>query len=68
MNAIAPGLIRSEMTNGMLERVGDPTAAFPRRRIGEPDHLDSTLLYLVSPDSHFVTGTIVRVDDVQSGR
>ena len=63
MNAVAPGLIRSEVTSCMLERVGDPTAAFPRRRIGEPDHLDSTLLY-----SHFVTGTIVRADDVQSGR
>jgi len=41
-----------------------PLSGVPRCRIGEPDHLDSTLFYLVSPDSDFVTGTIVRVDEV----
>jgi hypothetical protein len=30
--------------------------------------MDSTLLYLVSPSSEFVTGTCVRVDDGQSNR
>ncbi|WBL77875.1 hypothetical protein I3J27_33630 [Bradyrhizobium xenonodulans] len=34
-------------------------------RIGNPAQLDSTLLFLVSPSSDFVTGTCVRVDDVQ---
>jgi NAD(P)-dependent dehydrogenase (short-subunit alcohol dehydrogenase family) len=40
----------------------------PRQRIGDPAQLDSTLLFLVSPSSDFVTGTSVRVDDVQNGR
>lgn len=68
VNAIAPGLISSEMTDGMLERIGDPSGHFPRKRIGDPAQLDSTLLYLVAPSSEFVTGTIVKVDDGQSPR
>jgi NAD(P)-dependent dehydrogenase (short-subunit alcohol dehydrogenase family) len=65
VNAIAPGAFSSEMMDGMLARVGDISAHFPRKRIGDPAQLDSTLLYLVSPSSDFVTGTCIRVDDGQ---
>lgn len=68
VNAIAPGAFRSEMMDGMISRVGDFTELTPRRRLGEPHQLDSTLLYLVAPSSECVTGTIVRVDDGQGGR
>jgi len=30
--------------------------------------MDSTLLYLVAPQSEFVTGTVIKVDDGQSSR
>ncbi|MEL7157184.1 MAG: short-chain dehydrogenase, partial [Actinomycetota bacterium] len=49
-------------------RMGDITKAFPRKRLGEPAQLDSTLLYLVGPSSEAVTGTIVKVDDGQGSR
>ncbi len=65
VNAIAPGAFRSEMMEGMIARVGDVAQAFPRKRLGEPDELDGTLLYLVSSDSAFVTGTCIKVDDGQ---
>ena len=68
VNAIAPGLFASEMSDGMIERMGDLTRVFPRKRIGQPEHLDSTLLYLVSPASEMVTGTVVKVDDGQGPR
>lgn len=68
VNAIAPGAFRSEMMDGMLQRMGDITQHFPRHRIGEPAQLDSTLLFLVSPASDAVTGTCVRVDDGQGGK
>ncbi|HEY1970727.1 MAG TPA: SDR family NAD(P)-dependent oxidoreductase [Pseudonocardia sp.] len=68
VNAIAPGLVSSEMTDGMIDRIGDPSESLPRKRIGHPAQLDSTLLYLVAPASEFVTGTIVKVDDGQSPR
>jgi NAD(P)-dependent dehydrogenase (short-subunit alcohol dehydrogenase family) len=68
VNAIAPGSFESEMMAGMIERVGDFTPMLPRKRLGQPSQLDSTLLYLVSPASECVTGTIVKVDDGQGGR
>ena len=68
VNAIAPGAFSSEMMDGMLERIGDFSQAFPRKRIGDPSQLDTTLLYLCSPASDAVTGTVITVDDGQSPR
>lgn len=68
VNAIAPGAFHSEMIDGMLARVGDIAQHYPRKRLGQPAQLDSTLLYLVSPASECVTGTCVRVDDGQHSR
>jgi NAD(P)-dependent dehydrogenase (short-subunit alcohol dehydrogenase family) len=36
--------------------------------MGDPQQLDSTLLYFVSPSSDFVTGTFLKVDDGQHPR
>ncbi|MBN1614003.1 MAG: SDR family oxidoreductase [Deltaproteobacteria bacterium] len=68
VNAIAPGAFSSEMMDGMVQRIGEFYQMFPRKRLGDPAQLDSTLLYLVSPSSEFVTGTIVKVDDGQGTR
>jgi NAD(P)-dependent dehydrogenase (short-subunit alcohol dehydrogenase family) len=68
VNCIAPGAFSSEMMDGMISRMGDVSKAFPRKRLGDPSQLDSTLLYLVSPASEFVTGTVVKVDDGQGAR
>jgi NAD(P)-dependent dehydrogenase (short-subunit alcohol dehydrogenase family) len=68
VNGIAPGAFSSEMMDGMLERMGDITVGFPRKRILDPALLDSTLLYLCSPASESVTGTIIKVDDGQGTR
>lgn len=68
VNAIAPGAFSSEMMTGMLERVGDISAHFPRKRICDPAQMDSTLLFLVSPSSDCVTGTCIKIDDGQSSR
>lgn len=68
VTGIAPGGFHSEMMDGMLERVGDITQGFPRKRMGDPAQMDSTLLYLVSPSSDFVTGTTILIDDGQHGR
>ncbi len=68
VNAIAPGAFSSEMMDGMLERIGDISQHFPRKRIGDPAQMDSTLLYFVSPASEFVTGTYIKIDDGQGSR
>jgi len=68
VNAIAPGLFKSEMTDGMLDRMGDITVHFPRKRIALAEQLDSTLLYLCSPAAECVTGTVIKVDDGQMAK
>jgi NAD(P)-dependent dehydrogenase (short-subunit alcohol dehydrogenase family) len=68
VNAIAPGAFSSEMMDGMLERMGDIAQNFPRKRIGDPAQMDSTLLYFLSPASEFVTGTYIKIDDGQGPR
>ena len=68
VNCIAPGAFSSEMLDGMLERMGDFSKGFPRKRICDPAQMDSTLLFLVSPSSECVTGTVIKVDDGQGPR
>jgi len=66
VNAIAPGLVDSEMSSGMIERLGTEVwRNFPRKRIAVPEQIDSTLLFLCSPASEAVTGAIIRLDDGQ---
>ena len=68
VNSIAPGAFSSEMMDGMIERMGDITMHFARKRLGDPSQLDSTLLFLVSPTSEFITGTVIKADDGQTPR
>ena len=69
VNAIAPGMFVSEMTDGMFARMGgNPAQHLPRGRVPVPEQMDSTLLYLVAPASECVTGAIIRIDDGQSAR
>ncbi len=68
VNCIAPGAFKTEMLDGMFERMGDFSGTFPRKRALDPAQMDSTLLYLVSPASECVTGTSIIVDDGQSPR
>ncbi|HET6966556.1 MAG TPA: SDR family NAD(P)-dependent oxidoreductase [Acidimicrobiales bacterium] len=69
VNCIAPGSFSSEMMDGMMARLGaSPDQVGPRRRMGDPAQLDSTLLYLVARESEFVTGAVIRVDDAQGPR
>jgi NAD(P)-dependent dehydrogenase (short-subunit alcohol dehydrogenase family) len=71
VNGIAPGAFYSEMMDGMMSRLGgeaNMTKGMPRRRMGDPAQLDSSLLYLCAPSSEFVTGTVLKVDDGQMPR
>lgn len=67
VNGIAPAIFRTEMTAELVSS-DEVAAALPRKRVCEPSQLDSTLLFLVSPSSEAVTGTVIKVDDGQTGR
>lgn len=69
VNALAPALFRSPLTawmygdepRGVAAREGMLTRT-PLGRLGEPDDMVGTVLYLLSPASRFVTGQVVYVD------
>jgi 3-oxoacyl-[acyl-carrier protein] reductase len=66
VNAIAPGLIRSAMTEAMPQRVWDQKVAeVPMGRAGEPSEVASVALFLASDLSSYMTGTVL---DVTGGR
>lgn len=68
VNAICPGYIRTEINDAFwdTDRGRAELARLPRRRVGNPGDLESTLLYLVDPASGFVNGAAITVDDAQS--
>jgi 3-oxoacyl-[acyl-carrier protein] reductase len=66
VNAIAPGLIRSAMTEAMPQRIWDEKVAeVPMGRAGEPHEVANVALFLASDLSSYMTGTVL---DVTGGR
>jgi 3-oxoacyl-[acyl-carrier protein] reductase len=62
VNAVAPGLIRSAMTEAMPQHVWDAKLAeIPLQRAGEPSEVGSVNLFLASDLSSYVTGTVTEV-------
>lgn len=65
INAIAPGLTRTDITAGTLTdpRVEDLlTARIPLRRIAEPREQAEAIWFLASPAASYITGTTLVVD------
>ncbi|HTQ16571.1 3-oxoacyl-ACP reductase FabG [Mycobacterium sp.] len=62
VNAIAPGLIRSAMTEAMPQRIWDAKVAeVPMGRAGEPSEVASVALFLASDLSSYMTGTVMEI-------
>jgi len=59
VNAVAPGLIATEMTDGIATGLAE---AIPARRAGTPDEVASCIGFLASPAASYVTGTTLTVD------
>ena len=64
VNAIAPGYIETDMTEGFFKtEAGLATIKrVPQRRIGKPADLDGALLLLASDAGSYMTGSVVVVD------
>lgn len=63
VNAVAPGVINTEMVSCLPKEVIDPIIkSIPIGRIGEPIDIANAFLYLASPMASFVTGAILSVD------
>jgi NAD(P)-dependent dehydrogenase (short-subunit alcohol dehydrogenase family) len=65
VNAVAPGVIETNMTKGMLE---DEKAkqgllmGIPLRRVGKPEDIAKAVVFLASEESGYVTGHTLVVD------
>jgi NAD(P)-dependent dehydrogenase (short-subunit alcohol dehydrogenase family) len=64
VNAVAPGLVRTEIhARGARdpERVERNAPRIPLGRPGEPDEIAAPIVWLLSPDASYTTGAILRV-------
>ena len=63
VNAIAPGPFESKMMEATLERFGDSIrASCPLGRIGRPDDMAGTAIFLASRAGAYLTGAVIPVD------
>jgi NAD(P)-dependent dehydrogenase (short-subunit alcohol dehydrogenase family) len=63
VNAVSPGLVRTEMARFYWEqREQSLAAATPLARLGEPEDIAEAVLWLLSPAAAWVTGTDLLVD------
>ena len=60
-NAIAPGFIKTKMTEE-LGRDGDILKQIPLKRLGEVEDVAQLAAFLASPESDYITGEVIRVD------
>lgn len=63
VNAVAPGIIKTDMVAALPEEVIEPMIQMiPMRRIGEPEDIANGFLYLASNLASYVTGEILSID------
>ena len=65
VNCIAPGLIKTDFARALWEdpaRLKEVNERAPLRRIGDPDEIAGTAIYLASRAGSFVTGQSIVVD------
>jgi len=63
VNAIAPGFIRTPMTEALKEDVrNEMMATIPLQRFGEPRDVANIILFLVSDLASYVTGQVINCD------
>ena len=63
VNAIAPGFIRTAMTDALSEDVKKKYAeVIPLKRLGEAQDIANSALFLASEDSSYITGNVINVN------
>lgn len=72
INAVAPGFIETEMTQELINTIGQEKAdglkkTIPVQRFGTPDEVSAAVLFLASSAAAYITGQVVTVDGGMTG-
>ena len=63
VNAVAPGLIETDMTLGLSDELKSKAMAqIPLERFGKPEDVAHTILFLASDAASYITGQVIGVD------
>ena len=63
VNAVAPGVIRTDMVAALPEEMVKMVCAqIPLGRMGEPEDIANAFAFLASDSASFITGAILSVD------
>ncbi len=63
VNAVAPGFIRTRMTDKLTDEVKNSfVKTIPLAKLGQPEDVADAVLFLVSGLSKYITGQVIKVD------
>ena len=63
VNAVAPGVIETDMMKAVPPQVIEPIVAqIPLRRMGQPSDIANAFVFLASDEASYITGVVLSVD------
>jgi NAD(P)-dependent dehydrogenase (short-subunit alcohol dehydrogenase family) len=63
VNCVCPGPTATDMMAGMIEQfAGNQQLQLPQQRMARPEEIASVIVFLVSPESSYLSGAIIPVD------
>lgn len=63
VNAVAPGFITTDMTEGLPEKVKEEMLKLiPLQRFGTTEDVANAIIFLASPESGYITGQVIHVN------
>lgn len=63
VNAVAPGITETDMMKAVPKEVIEPMIArIPLRRLGQPEDIANSFVFLASEEASYITGIVLHVD------